>query len=587
MEQDFTQKIELIKSKVNIVDVIGKYLKLNKKGKNYWVVCPFHEDSNPSMSISPEKQIYKCFSCNAAGNVFMFLQKYKNIDFLTSLQEAAKIANIDLKSINIDFNHKKNIKHPFILINEITLNFYQYQLTTELGKEAIQYLKSRNITKDQIDYFKIGFAPKNNQLLDYLLMQGYEKQELIDAGIAKLSENNEIKDMFSNRIVFPIFNLQNECIGFSARNFLTTKNNNFKYINSPETEVFKKSELLYNLNNVINSNQKFLYLVEGYMDVIALNSKKINNVIAIMGTNLTQKHITILKKINKEIKILLDGDNPGKLAAYKIATNCLLNDFTVKIINNTTNLDPDELINKNTKEFNKIINDEIHPLQFAIDLFKKNYDFTKDSFQIEYFIKDLKPMWNAINNPIDHSFYLNEISKITNIEKNEIEIFLKTKTINQEKSNNSKKYQKISYKQKIILLQKELIYLLLTSRETYNFFESKKFIFCNQKLMNLYFLITQKYSEDKKLKSIDYIKLQEELQGNDIFIFLTEIIEENKNKKNEITTNNLEEYLKINNQYSIEVKIELLKESLNYEEKIEEKIKILQKISQLKKQKNY
>jgi len=350
--------------------------------------------------VSQEKQIYKCFSCSEQGNVFIFLQKYKNIDFLSAVREVAKIAKIDLEKLHLNLTESQKIKlHPFKILNNLALNFYQYQMTTDLGKAAFNYLNDRKVSEKNINDFALGFAPSKNQLLEYLQLQGYQTNEIIGAGLAKITDKDKVKDMFFNRIIFPILDLDGECLGFSARSFIKNQDNlekaNFKYINTPETEIFKKGRILYNLykaKNSLNPHNKSIYLVEGYMDVISLSSQEINNCVALMGTNLTKEHIATLKQFTNDIIIFLDGDIPGKEAAIKIATNLLAQNFNVKVIDNQTNQDPDELIKNNLEQFKAIINTTLHPLDFAINFYQAKYDFKQDSYQLKTFLKQLQDL---------------------------------------------------------------------------------------------------------------------------------------------------------------------------------------------------
>lgn len=592
MNLEFNQKIQKIKETINIVDVIGKYLKLNHKGTNFWAICPFHEDSNPSLSISQEKQIYKCFSCGEQGDVFMFLQKYKNIDFFLALTEIAEITNIDLKKFDLEINEiKKNELHKFKILNNLALNFYQYQLITEEGKQALQYLKQRNINEKSINDFMIGYAPSDNQLLDYLKLQSYQEIDIIESGLAKITDKDTIKDMFFNRIIFPIIDLEGNCLGFSARKYFDLKKDNFKYINTPETEIFKKRQILYNLYNAkkaINIKNDNIYLVEGYMDVIALSNQNINNCVALMGTNLTKEQINILRKITKNIIIFLDGDDAGKLAAFKIAINLLENDFNVKVINNSTNLDPDELVNKQINHFNEILKNTLHPLEFAINFFLEKYDIKKDSFQLKEFLFHLKPIWNVIKDPVTINFYLENLQKITNLSKEELLSVFQLQQRKQSGQNSNftkfsnKKLNKISLQDKLLEVQKQLFFLLLISRDVYIFLEKEKFIFYNKQLMNLYFLIAEQYQENEKLTEINLEEIQEMLKDNEILEFLQVIIKQYKNKNYQINQYLLQDYLKIINNYLIEVEIENLHQQINKSKELEIKIELLKQMSILK-----
>lgn len=598
MDQDFSQKIQQIKEQVNIVDIVGEYLKLTRKGNNFWAICPFHQDSNPSLSVSQEKQIYKCFSCGEQGNVFIFLQKYKNIDFLSAVREVAKIAKIDLEKLHLNLTESQKIKlHPFKILNNLALNFYQYQMTTDLGKAAFNYLNDRKVSEKNINDFALGFAPSKNQLLEYLQLQGYQTNEIIGAGLAKITDKDKVKDMFFNRIIFPILDLDGECLGFSARSFIKNQDNlekaNFKYINTPETEIFKKGRILYNLykaKNSLNPHNKSIYLVEGYMDVISLSSQEINNCVALMGTNLTKEHIATLKQFTNDIIIFLDGDIPGKEAAIKIATNLLAQNFNVKVIDNQTNQDPDELIKNNLEQFKTIINTTLHPLDFAINFYQTKYDFKQDSYQLKTFLKQLQDLWNAIKDPITTKFYLEKLKVLTNLTETELFSVLKesqqivaSNVVNQVNSKQKQsKFIPLSLKQKFLALQKQLFFFSLLDYQVYQILEKEKFIFDDQRLMTLHFLITEKYQREK-IQQIDLQELLNLLKDNELLPFYQEIINQHQNKKYQFTASIIKDDIKNIKNYRIELKIANLRSQITNTSNPEKQIELLQQMSNLKK----
>lgn len=592
MSLEFNRKIQKIQEVVNIVDVVGQYLKLTRKGNNFWAICPFHEDSNPSLSVSQDKQIYKCFSCGEQGNVFIFLQKYKNIDFFAALKEIAKLAKIDLKDFDLEISDVSQIQlHKFKILNNLALNFYQYQLTTVQGKEALEYLKQRNISDENINNFGLGYAPSNNQLLEYLQLQGYQQIDIIESGLAKVTKNDTVKDMFFNRITFPIIDLEGNCLGFSARKYFIQEKDTFKYINTPETEVFKKGQILYNLFNAkkaVAVNNNNIYLVEGYMDVISLSNQNIDNCVALMGTNLTREQMSILNKITKNIIIFLDGDEAGNLAAFKIAINLLANNFDVKIIDNPTVLDPDELIKKDKEKFKAIIANTLHPLDFAINFFLNKYDIKKDSYQLKEFLMQLKPLWKVVRDSVTLKFYLDSLQKITNLSQQDLLLVLdsQAKLVDNEKfivsKVKKKKFSKLSLAQKLLEVQKQLFFLLLLDRSVYLFLEKEKFIFYNKELMNLYFLIAQKYQEDEKLAKINLEEILLLLKENEIFEFLQGLINQYQNRNYQINKEILQDYLRIIKKYLIEIEIENLNFQILSSNNFETKVELLKKMSVLK-----
>lgn len=585
MDIEFNKKINEVKAKINIVEVMGKYLNLIRKGNNFWVICPFHEDSTPSLSISQEKQIYKCFSCGEQGNVFIFLQKYKNINFINALKEAADNVNLNLKEFDINLSefNVETKKNPLKILNNIAMNFFSYQLLTDIGQEAMKYLQNRNITTENIKYFNIGYAPINNELIDYLNAQGYKDNiEFVKLGLMKINNKDQLLPTFSNRIMFAIKDEDGDCVGFSARNY-NREDKSYKYINSPETDFFKKSKILYNFNNVRNYIKKneVIYLTEGFMDVIALNNQNIKNVVALMGTNLTKEHILLLKKITTNIIIFLDGDLPGKIASLKIVSVLLSNNFKVQIINNDTKFDPDELINKFPQKFYEIIKKTIHPFEFAINLSLTKYNIKKDSYELNEFLKSLVPIWTKINDVITQKFYLNMLAKITNLS---IEDLIQILNIDNNLVTTTfiiKNKSKIEVKNIFFEAQEQLIFLVMLSRNVYLILEKEKFIFPNQDFMNLYFLISQKY-QNNQIEAINFDLILEELKGNSLLNILEKLLDKYKNKKFDLKPQIINDYLKIIHNQLIDYEIKMINDKLKSEKNIEKQILLLKEISVLK-----
>ncbi|WP_252320271.1 MULTISPECIES: DNA primase [unclassified Spiroplasma] len=585
MDIEFNKKINEVKAKINIVEVMGKYLNLIRKGNNFWAICPFHEDSTPSLSISQEKQIYKCFSCGEQGNVFIFLQKYKNINFINALKEAADNVNLNLKEFDINLSefNVETKKNPLKILNNIAMNFFSYQLLTDIGQEAMKYLQNRNITTENIKYFNIGYAPINNELIDYLNAQGYKDNiEFVKLGLMKINNKDQLLPTFSNRIMFAIKDEDGDCVGFSARNY-NREDKSYKYINSPETDFFKKSKILYNFNNVKNYIKKneVIYLTEGFMDVIALNNQNIKNVVALMGTNLTKEHILLLKKITINIIIFLDGDLPGKIASLKIASVLLSNNFKVQIINNDTKFDPDELINKFPQKFYEIIKKTIHPFEFAINLSLTKYNIKKDSYELNEFLKSLVPIWTKINDVITKKFYLNMLAKITNLSTEDLIQILNIDNNLVTTTFSIKNKSKIEVKNIFFEAQEQLIFLVMLSKNVYLILEKEKFIFPNQDFMNLYFLISQKY-QNNQIEAINFDLILEELKGNSLLNILEKLLDKYKNKKFDLKPQIINDYLKIINNQLIDYEIKMINDKLKSEKNIEKQILLLKEISVLK-----
>ncbi|ACU78784.1 DNA primase [synthetic Mycoplasma mycoides JCVI-syn1.0] len=413
------EKINEIISQVSIVDVISSYLHLIKKGSNYLAICPFHNDSNPSLTISPEKRIYTCFSCKASGNVINFVKDFEHVEFLTALKTVCDKANISLDEFK---NYNQPIKdleaETIFKLNSEANNIFKTTLFSNLGIQALEYLKSRNITIEQIKKFEIGFASDKTNLVQKLLDKNYNSLDIEKANLGIIT-NSYTKDYFINRIIFPIKDENNQVIGFSGRSF--TKDNEPKYLNTKENKVFKKSHLAYNIASAlkISKSLKKIIVLEGFMDVISLSKIDINNTIALMGTSLSNYHLNLFKRHNLDVLLFLDGDDPGIQANIKISHQLLKEKINVLVIDNQTNNDPDELVNNNVEYLKQIINQPIHPVNYLIEKLWNKVDINNPN-QIENFIKKVLNFIFDLNNEILVETTINKLVELTKISEQTI-----------------------------------------------------------------------------------------------------------------------------------------------------------------------
>ncbi|VEU70234.1 DNA primase [Mycoplasmopsis glycophila] len=362
--------INSIQKQSNIVDVISEFLSLQKRGNNYIGLCPFHQDNTPSFTVNEAKQIYKCFACNESGNVVTFLTKMKGYSFIEAIEFLAQKLNIDFdfesyKKSNISKYNEQDLE----IIETLSLanNFFKTKVLT--SKSAKDYLNKRKLDDISIrNQFDIGYA-KNNSLITYFEKSNISEKQLIEAGLL----NSDLRQLFWDRITFGIRNEYGDIVGFSAR---ALNNSQAKYINSPETHLFKKSELLYNYHNAKNEIQakKSIIIVEGFMDVIALYKAEIFNVVGLMGTALTQKHIRLLKKY--EVNLFLDNDNAGQEATFKsIEILFKANISNVKIIINHLSKDPDEILQNEGKEkLLEILQNKKSAVDFIYDFLLRKFN---------------------------------------------------------------------------------------------------------------------------------------------------------------------------------------------------------------------
>ncbi|WP_434335614.1 DNA primase [Mycoplasma capricolum subsp. capricolum] len=458
------EKINEIISQANIVDIISSYLHLIKKGNNYLAICPFHNDSNPSLTISPQKRIYTCFSCKATGNVINFIKDYEHVDFLTALKTVCEKSNIQLDELK-DFHQPiKDLESEMILkLNSEANDIFKTTLFSNLGSNALEYLKSRNISIEEIKKFEIGFASDKTNLVQKLLDKNYNSLDIEKANLGIIT-NSYNKDYFINRIIFPIKDENNHIIGFSGRSY--TKDNEPKYLNTKENKVFKKSHLAYNIANALKISKalKQIIVLEGFMDVISLSRIDINNTIALMGTSLSNYHLELFKKHNLEVLLFLDGDDPGVQANIKISHQLLKQQINVKIIDNQTSYDPDELINNDLEYLKQIINKPIHPINYLIEKNWSKIDIN-DPNQIEDFIKKVLSFIGDLNNNILIENTIKKLCELTKISEQTIKKTLdelKTKLNKQQFNKNiiKKPYttnKPISKKNPVDFIKKEYI----------------------------------------------------------------------------------------------------------------------------------
>lgn len=373
--------IDNLVSKVDIVDIISNFSTLVKTGASYKTLCNVHGDTSPSLSINPKKQIYKCFVCDHGGNTLDYLIWSQKFSFNQAIEYLVNQSGENIEDYqSIIYSKRKYNDKQLELINSLNdaMNLFNYYLNVNLDEknELTQFISKRKLNKQIINKFKIGFAPKDNQnqIVDSLVQKGHEKSTLINASILSDNSNNLF---FSNRIIFPIFDEDNNTIAFGARK-MNNEDDSPKYLNSKESLVFKKSNTIYNYNKA--KNFETIYIVEGFMDVIALDKAGIENAVALMGISLSNELINKLKK-HKEIIIFLDNDQAGINATLKLIKIFIENDINLSIVNNKENKDPDEILNNQSKDkLLEILNSKIKLSQYIFDIFFNNIE--KDNFDL-------------------------------------------------------------------------------------------------------------------------------------------------------------------------------------------------------------
>ncbi len=380
------EMINEIRNKLDIVDIISNYVPLTPKGKNYFGVCPFHDDHSPSMSVSREKQIYTCFSCGATGNVFTFVSEYEKIGFFDAVRLLGNKVGYNLETTK---STKSKEKDEDLEIYETACKFYQNSITTSLGKNAIEYLENRKIDKETIKKFRIGLSLSKVSLTDYLLNKKISLDKLIKLGIS----NESGSDLFVNRIMFPLYDLHGNVVAFSGRIYNTKDTS--KYINTKETNIFKKGNLLYNYHQARELLKKSdsIIVMEGFMDVIRASTIGVNNCVATMGTAFTKQHAELLKKTTNNIILMFDGDSAGEEATTSAIEVLKEFDINPKVVRLPEDLDPDEYVLKYGKDsFINVLNKPISSIDFLMQMHKNNKNMSDVVDITKYINESLKDL---------------------------------------------------------------------------------------------------------------------------------------------------------------------------------------------------
>lgn len=365
--------LEEVRMRNDIVDVVSEYVKIQKKGSNYFGLCPFHNEKSPSFSVSPAKQMYYCFGCGAGGNVITFIMEYENYTFPEALKLLAERAGVKLPEAEYSQEERKqaDLRSTLLDLNKLAANYFYYQLGQAQGRQGYEYLRGRELTDETIKRFGLGFANKtSNDLYQYLKAKGYDDNILKQSGLVSIEERGTY-DKFWNRVMFPILDVNSRVIGFGGR---VMGDGNPKYLNSPETKVFDKSRNLYGLNYARTSRKKNLLICEGYMDVIALHQAGFTNAVASLGTAFTTQQAGLLKRYTDQVVLTYDSDGAGIKAALRAIPILKEAGISVKVLNMKPAKDPDEFIRQMGAEaFQERIDQAQNSFMFEIEVLKRDY----------------------------------------------------------------------------------------------------------------------------------------------------------------------------------------------------------------------
>ena len=367
--------IEEVRSRNDIVDVIGSYVRLKKKGSTYFGLCPFHNEKTGSFSVSPNKQMYYCFGCGAGGNVFTFLMQYENFTFGEAMQSLADRVGIELPQQEMTSAQRREAdrRTRLLEINKEAAKYFYTLLRSPRGQKAYQYFKKRELSDETMQKFGLGYSDQySDDLYRYLRKKGYDDDILKDSGLITIDEVRGGHDTFWNRAMFPIMDVHNRVIGFGGR---VMGDGEPKYLNSPETRIFDKSRNLYGLNIARTTRKNQLLLCEGYMDVIALHQAGFDNAVASLGTALTSGHANLLKRYTKEVYLTYDSDGAGVKAALRAIPILKEVGIVTKVINMRPYKDPDEFIKAlGAEKYQKRIDEAENSFLFEIRIMQENYD---------------------------------------------------------------------------------------------------------------------------------------------------------------------------------------------------------------------
>lgn len=565
--------IDEVKSKNDIVDIIGSYISLNDKNK---ALCPFHNDHSPSFSVHPDKQIYKCFSCGESGNVITFVEKFLGISFHEAVKLLADRAGIKL---NINVPKKTNKYDKYYEITDTVNKYFKNNIFSSNGQQALKYLNDRHIDKDIINKFNIGIST-NNKLYE-ILAKKYNLEDLLKIDIVR-EVDNKIYDTFQNRIMFPIIDEDNNIVGFSGRKYLANDLDNkqlSKYVNSRETDIFIKSKIFYNINNALPNikKSKEIIITEGFMDTIRMVSIGYNNTVALMGTAFTKEHLDKIIKYKCRVVLNLDQDNAGVLGTISIGDELIKNNIDVSVIVFDDYKDSDEyIINKGKEAFDYAYKNRISYIDFKFKYLKSNKNM-KDSTDISKYINEAIKSLNDIDDDILKELKINELSREFGIDesviKNKIKLSGK-KEVKKEEKITKKRYDKYD------ISEIRILYLMLNYDDVILYFENSLGYLIHDNMMALAYKIVEfrnDYGYFNYSDFIDYVGDNELIKET-----IKEIMSYHNDE--EYTESELEDYFDTIKEYSVKKRINELKKEMNETLDVNKKIELANKINKINKE---
>lgn len=518
--------IDEIREGNDIVDVIGSYVKLTKKGSSYMGLCPFHREKTPSFSVNQDNQFYHCFGCGASGNVISFIMNHENYSFVDSIKFLAERINYNLPESNYtpQDEYKRELKNKLYEMHKCAAKFYYDNLNSDSGKKAVEYLDKRRVSQAVRNKFGLGYSPiKKGALFDYLIEQGYKEEDILKSGLAYKRDNGAVADKFFNRLMFPIIDVYGNFIGFGGR---VIGEGEPKYLNSPETIIFNKSKNLYNLNLARRSGVKELILVEGYMDVISIYEAGFRNVVASLGTAFNDNHANILKRYATSVILLFDSDEAGVKAVLRAIPVLSRTGINVKVLQVKDAKDPDEYIKKfGSFAFGELLKTAVNNVIFRVNLLKKQYNLSNPEEKI-MFLNEVIDIISQIDNDIERDVYIKEISNITNVDIDTIRTELSKRKGNIT-FNFKPQHKKNKQSSMVENALNNILYLMATNKAL--FYKSKDIINVDELndgfSVEFYNILQQLYDNDKPVVAADIASrfIESEGQGRVSSIFMLQL----------------------------------------------------------------
>lgn len=481
--------IEQILHAADIVQVISSYIPVIKKGRNYVAVCPFHDDKNPSLQISQEKQIFKCFVCGTGGNVFTFVEKYEKISFIDAVRKVADLIGFhdDRLKKAVQVSAKDASLEPLYKALDDLASFYHYALKTKEGKKAYTYLLDRGLDDKFQDEYRLGYAPLDGKMtIKYLTSRGHSLKTIELIGIAS-HNNGGYSDRNYGRVIFPIADSNGRIIGFSARR-LSDNKDEAKYVNSPETPLFHKANVLFNYH-IAKRNARhdgYVYVLEGFMDAFALRRAGIDSCVALMGTALTKAHIAMLRALGAEIRLCLDGDAPGQAATLKITSMLDAASLPYRIVDHKDgNKDPDEILKGEGRDaLLSYLSHLLSKAEFALSYYKKT-NALSSLHDRKQFVYDFLPILLSTKSRLELEDYLLNLQLATQFPVSELRaLYEKAKEKQNEKGNIEQVFSSFHPERKqlrrFLLAEREVLYQMLTEQEAIAYYQREIEYFYNE-----------------------------------------------------------------------------------------------------------